>query len=132
MKKNYSEILKDPRWQKKRLEVLQSKGFKCEDCGDTKKTLHVHHRYYVSNRMPWNYPPVCYQVLCKSCHDSTNEITVKNQESSEKLQCDHACWDDWEVGLNYFGTDKIYEMSFDASVASQPPEVQEFMKVGMG
>ncbi len=115
--KNYSEILQDPRWQKKRLEVLQSKGFKCEDCGDTTKTLHVHHRYYVSKRLPWNYPPFCFQVLCKKCHDEVNEFSLLNQETAAMLDKPSACWDEWEIGLDHFGN-KINEMAFNELCAA--------------
>jgi hypothetical protein len=39
---SYADLLKDPRWQKKRLEVLESNGWACEACGSATKTLHVH------------------------------------------------------------------------------------------
>ncbi len=105
MRKDYSEILKDPRWQRKRLEVLQAKEFTCEDCGDTENTLHVHHRYYIGHRLPWNYPDFCYQVLCKDCHESINH----------DQGCEVAPFMPWEVGLNHFG-ERVYEMSYDELV----------------
>lgn len=47
MKKEiYSEKLKDPRWQKKRLEILNRDEFACRFCGDNKSTLNVHHISY--------------------------------------------------------------------------------------
>lgn len=46
-KSSYSEKLKDPRWQKKRLEVMESNEFCCEMCGDNESTLHVHHKEYL-------------------------------------------------------------------------------------
>jgi len=52
----YSDLLKDPRWQKKRLEILQRDEFSCQICFDTKSTLHVHHRRYISDCKPWEYP----------------------------------------------------------------------------
>ena len=45
-RKSYYEKLLDPRWQKKRLEILNRDEFKCRSCGDDKSTLHVHHGYY--------------------------------------------------------------------------------------
>ncbi len=35
----YLEKLKDPRWQKKRLAVMERAGWKCQCCSETKKTL---------------------------------------------------------------------------------------------
>lgn len=69
----YSEKLKDPRWQKKRLEVLQRDGFKCLDCGDGKKTLNVHHCAYVG-RDPWLVPDSVLMTLCHECHENRQEM----------------------------------------------------------
>lgn len=66
---NYSDKLKDPRWQKKRLEILNRDGFKCLACGDTNNTLHVHHCYYVKGRDPWSYGDRALKTLCSQCHD---------------------------------------------------------------
>ena len=64
----YSEKLKDPQWQRKRLEILNRDGWKCRYCESSKTTLHVHHRYYVSGREPWNYPDWCFVTVCEECH----------------------------------------------------------------
>ena len=63
----YQEKLKDPRWQKKRLEILQRDGFACTYCGDTRSTLHVHHVDYVGEN-PWDAPEDCLISLCEDCH----------------------------------------------------------------
>ena len=67
-KKSYSDKLKDPRWQKKRLEVLQSAGFRCESCFTIEDALNVHHIYYEKDRAPWDYSDDAYLVLCDKCH----------------------------------------------------------------
>lgn len=104
MKPTYAEQLKDPRWQKKRLEVLEHHEFMCMECGDTKSTLHVHHRYYVSGRLAWEYPDFCYQTLCEGCHDSVWKHTKERRENGECM------FEDWEFGLNKFG-DYIFDMA---------------------
>ena len=53
MKKTYQELLKDPRWQKKRLEIMEEHNFKCENCGDETETLNIHHGYYAKDCDPW-------------------------------------------------------------------------------
>lgn len=68
-KQNYSEQIKSPKWQKKRLEVLNLRGFKCEECGDEEQQLHIHHRFYIKNRMAWEYDNDVFQVLCSDCHE---------------------------------------------------------------
>lgn len=67
--KSYSDTLKDPRWQRRRLEVLQRDNWACTLCGDTKSTLHVHHRYYERGMQPWDYPGESLRTLCESCHE---------------------------------------------------------------
>jgi len=72
-KKTYSEKLKDPRWQRKRLEIFNRAGFKCEECKEVDKTLHVHHRYYEKGVDPWDYPDNALQSLCEECHAAAAE-----------------------------------------------------------
>ena len=68
-KQSYYEKLKDPRWQKKRLEILDRDKFTCQMCEATDMTLHVHHKYYVTGREPWEYPDCALVTLCEQCHD---------------------------------------------------------------
>lgn len=73
---DYYEKLKDPRWQKRRLEIMQKRGWKCESCTCGEKDgrqFHVHHLYYVSGRSPWSYPDWAFAVLCDPCHWATHE-----------------------------------------------------------
>lgn len=66
---SYSELLRDPRWQKKRLEVMERQGFECEECGAKHKTLNVHHAYYEKGCKPWEYPADSLHCLCEDCHE---------------------------------------------------------------
>lgn len=65
----YSQKLKDPRWQKRRLEVLSFYGFQCFFCKDLKSELHVHHKQYLRGRSPWDYSDDELVVLCVVCHE---------------------------------------------------------------
>lgn len=67
-KMTYAEKLARPEWQKKRLEIMERDGFRCRTCDSAEKTLHVHHRYYISKRMPWEYPSGALVTLCDECH----------------------------------------------------------------
>ncbi len=66
--RDYSAKFKDPRWQKLRLEVLKRDDFTCQICFDSESTLHVHHRYYLPSKDPWDYPIEALVTLCESCH----------------------------------------------------------------
>ena len=70
---SYSAQYKDPRWQKKRLEILERDGFACRKCGDTKSTLHVHHSHYEKGHKVWEYPNQDLATLCESCHKTTHK-----------------------------------------------------------
>ena len=70
----YAEHLKDPRWQRKRLERLQLAEFRCENCDDETKTLHVHHKFYRKGAMPWEYTDQELEVLCEDCHESIHQL----------------------------------------------------------
>lgn len=64
----YKEKLLDPRWQKKRLEVLQRDEFTCQQCGDKEETLHIHHFCYPKSRNPWDSDELDLITYCASCH----------------------------------------------------------------
>jgi hypothetical protein len=64
---SYSEKLKDPRWQKKRLEVFNRDKFACLCCGRKDQTLHVHHLRYAAE--PWDTPMDHLETLCEQCHE---------------------------------------------------------------
>ncbi len=71
---SYSEKLKDPRWQKKRLEILDRDEWRCTECGSKDKTLTVHHGYYEKDKEPWEYDGETLRTLCEGCHEETHEI----------------------------------------------------------
>lgn len=70
----YREQLQDPRWQKKRLEIFQRDHWTCQECGRTDRTLHVHHRYYITGLAPWEYPDYSLVTYCDECHAEESEF----------------------------------------------------------
>ncbi len=68
MKKNYSDLLKSPKWQKKRLEIMKRDKFRCKLCGDTETSLQVHHKEYINGNAPWEYENSNFITLCEHCH----------------------------------------------------------------
>lgn len=81
--KTYSDKLKDPRWQRKRLEIMQRDDFQCAICCEATETLNVHHRYYVSGRLPWEYPSWAFRTLCKNCHNESHEMKTRREEGAQ-------------------------------------------------
>jgi 5-methylcytosine-specific restriction endonuclease McrA len=72
----YSQKLRDPRWQKKRLQILERDNWTCQSCRSTTKNLQVHHLVY-RKIDPWDYADECYQTLCEDCHPVRQELTDK-------------------------------------------------------
>lgn len=62
-----------PKWQKKRLEILERDNFTCIECGAVDKTLHVHHSHYVKDKKYWEYSNCSFKTLCSECHEKEHE-----------------------------------------------------------
>ena len=67
-RRTYREKLLDPRWQRVRLRVFARDGWSCVACGETSRTLHVHHLRYEAGKEPWESPPGALTTLCELCH----------------------------------------------------------------
>ena len=69
----YADKLKDPRWQKKRLKILERDNWTCRGCSDAKNTLAVHHLKYFPDKEPWECPDKFLLTLCEECHRQERE-----------------------------------------------------------
>lgn len=86
-KQSYSDKLKDVRWQKKRLEILEANDFICQRCLMEGKTVHVHHKLYRWDTDPWDYEDDCFVILCEDCHHQETIIRkVSFKRLSETIQ----------------------------------------------
>ena len=77
---NYSDLLKDPRWQKKRLEIFKRDGWSCRLCGNKDITLVTHHKVYLPSKKPWEYPNDLLITLCEDCHSTEPEQVAWAEE----------------------------------------------------
>ena len=75
----YQEKLKDPRWQKKRLAIMERDEWTCQECRNNKSQLHVHHKFYIKGNDPWDYPDEALTTLCGESH----EIESNNRKACE-------------------------------------------------
>lgn len=78
----YAAKLRDPRWQRRRLEIMDRDEFCCQICEDDQSTLNVHHRFYLQGHEPWEYEDSELVTLCEKCH---KEETKKGRESEREL-----------------------------------------------
>lgn len=65
---SYSQKLKNPLWQRKRLLIFQRDNFTCTYCGSTNRELQVHHLDYINGIEPQDYPDDMLTTLCDVCH----------------------------------------------------------------
>lgn len=79
-KKSYSEKLKDPRWQKKRLLIFERDTWACRCCGDKESTLNIHHTKYIGD--PWDCPDEHLITLCEDCHEI---VTVQKYDLNSNI-----------------------------------------------
>ncbi len=84
----YSEKLKDPRWQKKRLGIMQRDGWRCLVCNSDTSPLTVHHYKYLRHREPWEYPDELLATVCDNCHQWLGMIA---KLSSVPRLCRNCC-----------------------------------------
>ncbi len=82
---------KDPRWQKKRLEKMQSAKFRCESCESEDKTLNVHHKSYKKNHNPWEYDKWELECLCEDCHAEKHKIKDRLADALHEFKVSVDC-----------------------------------------
>lgn len=68
MAADYSELLRHPFWQRRRLEIFNRDNFTCRKCLDKESNLQIHHLYYIATHKPWDYPDEALITLCELCH----------------------------------------------------------------
>lgn len=97
-RKSYAEQLKDVRWQRKRLELQEARGWKCERCeASGNDQLHIHHRFYSRSLMAWEYPPWGYQALCAACHEAV-QAKLESIHESVAVALDYGIQEDHLLG----------------------------------
>lgn len=121
---DYAKKLKDPRWQKKRLEILQRDEFSCRICGDEDNELHVHHKFYIYGNDPWDYDNIHLITLCADCHENEEmEIKEYSKLIIETLRKSGFMADDWRELAS--GINKIQFFSVPCMTASVISKVMQ-------
>lgn len=125
---NYSEKLKDPRWQKKRLEILERDEWNCQICHDSESTLVVHHRRYLPGVEPWDYTDALLVTLCEDCHESERVERYGNEQDLISILKLHFFAKDIQaLATGFLQIDLLHSHEIVASVyewALSSPEIQ--------
>lgn len=89
MTTTYSQKLTDPRWQRKRLEVMQRDDWKCVCCRESKMQLEVHHIDYWNGKEPWEYDLDMLITLCHECHTEESKRQRHEKYLMNSLKYNH-------------------------------------------
>lgn len=71
---DFLQQYKSPKWQKKRLEIMQRDKYTCQCCGEKEKMLNVHHKEYISGKKVWEYENDNFITLCENCHERRHTL----------------------------------------------------------
>ena len=77
---DYAKSLRDPRWQKKRLRILERDQWTCRDTHKTDEELHVHHCWYAKGG-PWETPDEYLITLTKEAHKKRQNLEARAKKA---------------------------------------------------
>ena len=117
---NYASKLRDPRWQKKRLEIIQRDGFACCACKAKDHPLNVHHGFYARGVNPWEYSDDTLWTLCEDCHGMIQACT-------ELIHSRIAMVSPMEIARAFFGSDGLGNM-IGSLIAFMPLDDTQYSK----
>lgn len=75
---DYNEQLNDPRWKKRRVDILIRDKHTCQICGYLGPNVNVHHKKYTG--MAWEAPDEDLITLCKDCHYKTHRPELNDKK----------------------------------------------------
>ena len=67
---SYAQKLKDPRWTRRKTQILTRDDFTCQECQRSDRPLHIHHEFYLRAHEPWEYKDEWLVTLCEVCHEN--------------------------------------------------------------
>lgn len=80
MNATYQKKLIHPKWQQKRLEIINRDNCTCRFCSDKNTQLDVHHKYYKPGAEPWEYDSSALVSVCRPCHQCITYLVEKGHE----------------------------------------------------
>jgi len=110
----YSQKLRNPLWEQKRIEILTRDLYTCVHCRRSDETLHVHHLYYLPDHEPWQYENNALITLCEVCHIKEHMHKVGYKESLPELL---------EAGFSYELLNQIHFAMLYAANLKEPTSI---------
>lgn len=72
----YTDLLNTNEWKFKRNKILIRDGYICNDCGLKSRNLHVHHKCYIEDELPWIIDDIHLISLCYQCHKKIHDNQI--------------------------------------------------------
>ena len=92
-KKEYEELLEDPKWTKKRNHIMGRDNYLCQITFDNKEPICVHHKRYIEGKKPWEYEDEDLITISQEVHGQIHKV-LKNKhyyetfnQISKHLEC---------------------------------------------
>jgi len=117
----YHEQMKHPLWQKKRLEVMEHHNFKCQECEAEDTTLHVHHPFYKTGAMIWDYSVEELKCLCEVCHKNEHALDEKIKKSLSNLGTHQKQMVLGYIDSEHCANNLFFEKEIDTTINLQNP-----------
>ena len=100
----------------------------CQICFDSENTLAVHHKRYLNDVEPWDYPSELLITLCEECHAKEREIRPDNENDLLSILKENFFSDDIHelaVGFNQLQLKHTHEVVASVySWALSDPDIQ--------
>ena len=80
-RKEYRELLQDPKWKIKASFIRKRDNHTCCRCKKKSHRLQVHHIKYIDGLMPWEYDNELLESLCSTCHKKEHNIKPKKKKA---------------------------------------------------
>lgn len=113
---NYKEKLKDPRWIRRRREIMERDNHRCMICGESSTLFNVHHLRYKKGAEPWEYGDTELVTLCEDCHkmvhDNKIELEVRKSRISGRYKLCYGVCNNYGIRSGVVMTSDDMDMIF--------------------
>jgi len=85
----YKYRLRDSRWFWRSSLLKEKSNNNCSKCKKNfpyGRYLTVHHKYYIEDRDPWDYPDEAFDVLCLKCHGLIDNSNIPRKRNTFKIE----------------------------------------------
>lgn len=87
-KDRYKKYLRSKAWAQLKIDLIQTRGQKCERCGSKRKQLRFLHIHHLTYKRLFDEEPEDLEILCAPCHRAEHNIGKKRKRDVNKKKSD--------------------------------------------